>query len=190
LGRKRSRPACRCARKRCDLRWGETGRFLLRSDLLLQAAPSLWSPGATRCSSLAAWSSGLTVTAVTRALTVQVPSWSSGCGPMQPRRHPDGAARCYGAHRLAGLRMLTPWTRGGPAHGRGAELTRLTAACGSRARPPSAVHLGLPEASAHRPRPLHYRGGAAYAAESTVDTQEESRAPWMMSSQTILPSDG
>jgi hypothetical protein len=164
--------------------------FLLRSDLLLQAAPSLWSPGATRCNSLAAWSSGLTVTAVTRALTVQVPSWSSGCGPMQPRRPPDGAARCYGAHRLAGLRMLTPWTRGGPAHGRGAELTRLTAACGSRARPPSAVHLGLPEASAHRPRPLHYRGGAAYAAESTVDTQEESRAPWMMSSQTILPSDG
>ena len=143
----KSSRACRCTRKRRDLRWGETGRFL---------PSSLGSP-APSCA-LAPVAGGYLLQQLGRVELrpdCRRRDPRSDCAgaavELWPRRPPDGAARCYGARRLAGPRMLTPWTRGGPAHGRVAELTRLAAASGSRARPPSAVRLGLPAASARRP---------------------------------------
>ena len=140
---KRSRPARADARGNGVICVGEKRvvSFLLRSDLLLQAVPSLRSPGATCCSSLAAWSSGLTVAAVTRALTAQAPPWSSGRAalPMVP----------HDAMELAGSRV-----RACSRHGREA-AQHMDEARSSRGSPPQAdLARGHPAPSASASRRL------------------------------------
>jgi hypothetical protein len=170
---------CRCTRKRPDLRWEETGSFL--PSPLGSPAPSLRSSG----SSIAVWSSGR-------------------------RRGAAAATRC----RRAALPMVPHDTMelvGSPvrACSRQPFDARLAGPVSAGSYVQHGAHAGSPPHADHargRPAPLSAstsrRPALAIRTRSTVavapprtprsrlyvDMQEEGRAPWMMSSQTILLS--